>query len=140
MSPNEPSFLSFLQFAFTFVVLWCLFLGAMSMISGWRKLESIYPKQPTNRANWRYMCSGKLGGFFFNDSYQNCLNIGRDDHFLHLKPLLPFALFHPQISIPLNEIRRDGSVMLGRKRLRLTRSDIPLTNSGLLADWIVPGD
>ena len=137
MSPNEHSFLSFLQFAFTFVVLWCLILGILSMISGWRKLASIYPKQPSDRAYWRYMCSGKLGGLFFNGSYRSCLSIGRDDHYLHLKPLFLLALFHPQISIPLNEIRHDGSVLLGRKRLSFTRSDIPLTISGIMADWVL---
>ena len=126
-------------FLIAFPLMWSLVVGLTAVFGGWRKLARTYPAQPAKTAEWRTGCTGRMGGFFSLGYYKSTLSIGKDETHLHLKPMILFSMFHPQISIPLGDITREGSGrgFFNSVKLSFAKTGVPLKISGKLADWVL---
>lgn len=128
------------SFLIFFPLLWSSIVGFVAFAGGWRTLAADYPEQPSDAAEWKSMASGYLGrGFISIGQYKSVLNFGKDSQYLHIKPMFAFRMFHPQISIPLADITRQGSgdSFLGLSRLDFRKSRVPIRVSGKLASWVM---
>lgn len=86
------------------------------------------------------MVSGVLGsGFLSFGQYSSILSVGKDDRFVHLKVMPLFAIFHPQISIPISDIFRQGQgdSLFTTSYLHIANSKVKLRISNKLANWIM---
>lgn len=129
-----------LGFLIFFPLLWCGVVGLIAYIGGWRTLAEVYPAQPSDTAEWKHMTTGFLGrGIFSIGQYKSVLSVGKDGRFIHLKPMALFSMFHPQISIPVLDIAREGhgDGFLSTARLSFAKSKVELRISGKLANWLL---
>ena len=118
--------------------LWFAIMGFVSL-GGWRSLAQAYPMQSSTHANWKGLSTVHLEGFLNLGAYRNSVSVGRDETYLHLKPLFFFKPMHPQISIPLDEVTGDVTAtdMLGKVRLHTEKCKVPIRVSPELARWIL---
>ena len=130
---------SLCAFFIVFPLLWTSVVGLIAFSGGWRKLARVYPKQEASSAEWKHHCTARFGGPVSPGLYRSSLSIGKDAACLHLQPLLFFRPYHPTISIPLADIQRDGSGfgLLMSAKLAFRNSDVAMSVSGKLADWIL---
>lgn len=98
---------SLLAAPFTLIPLVFLLL---SSISGWGKLAARFPAQPKGAKPAPTLTSIALR--WSGMRYNNCIEWCADDEHLHLSMAMPFALAHPDLSIPwgeaeIRELKRD---------------------------------
>jgi hypothetical protein len=93
----------------------------MARFGGWRELSLRYPSQPSTGPYRRGLTSMRLRGIA---GYNNCILWRADDHYLHLRLMPPFNIFHSPISIPWEEIDLPESI--GRWTARLRAGEIPM--------------
>lgn len=127
-------------FLIIFPLFWCGIVGLIAYIGGWQKLASDYPAQPSDTAEWKHMTTGWLGGATFSlGQYKSVLSVGKDGRYIHLKPMILFSMFHPQISIPRIDISREGhgDSLFSTARLNFANSQVVLRMSGKLANWLL---
>lgn len=84
-----------------------LLLGS---ISGWGKIAARFPAQPKGAKPVPTLTSIALR--WSGLRYNNCIEWCADDEHLHLSMAMPFALAHPDLSIPwgeaeIRELKRD---------------------------------
>jgi len=141
---SEPLLIAIIiaSFLVVFPLFWSSVVALIAFAGGWRKLAAAYPAQPSDSAEWRTMCSASLGRFIGLGHYRSSLNIGKDDTFVHFKPIWAFTMYHPKISVPRVDVTARGQSdrLISLARLDFARSDVPMRVSGRLATWILASD
>lgn len=118
--------------------LWFAIMGFVSL-GGWQSLAKAYPMKSATNAQWKGLSTLHFEGFLNLGTYRNSVSVGRDEAYLHIKPLFFFKPMHPQISIPLEEItgKTTETDFLGKVRLHTEKCDVPIRVSPELARWIL---
>jgi hypothetical protein len=93
-----------LAFAVCFVGMWCLVEWILSRASGWQELAERFHDRGTFRGRRYRFRSGRMNGVWF----RMCLNVGMNEHGLHLVPTLLFRPFHRPLLIPWGEIELEN--------------------------------
>lgn len=121
------------------LVFWFMLMALMSRLSGWAALAEVYPAFESYDGAARRFSSismERLKGLPTN--YNGVVTLGADVRGLHLRILLPFRPYHPDLVIPWSDVAASKKRFLLAEGVELQFARAPgvrLAMPRALAEW-----